>query len=112
MYKTCTYCKQTKPIESFPKHYCTKDKLDSRCRVCKTQQNTLTRNLRKTAPQIPPVCECCKKPTDKWRLDHDHQTGKFRGWLCDSCNLGIGKLGDNLSGLMLAVEYLSRNDRG
>lgn len=63
------------------------------------------------------VCECCGKP--EWvkhktgtlkslALDHCHTSGKFRGWLCVKCNTGIGKLGDNLDGLMKAVEYLRR----
>ena len=34
------------------------------------------------------------------RLDHDHDTNlpiseRFRGWLCDDCNVGLGRLGDN-----------------
>jgi len=39
-------------------------------------------------------------------IDHDHDTGEFRGWLCYQCNVGIGKLGDSLRGLLQAVEYL------
>ena len=38
--------------------------------------------------------------------DHDHETGKFRGFLCYGHNTGLGKLGDNLAGLMAAVIYL------
>jgi hypothetical protein len=41
-------------------------------------------------------------------LDHDHVTGKFRGWLCGACNRGIGMLGDNLAGVMRAAAYLQR----
>ena len=29
-------------------------------------------------------------------LDHDHETGHYRGTICGACNTGLGKLGDNL----------------
>lgn len=38
-------------------------------------------------------------------VDHDHHSGKIRGLLCKSCNLGIGLLGDNEEGLARALEY-------
>jgi hypothetical protein len=60
----------------------------------------------------PANCECCRKPRTGMKsalcLDHDHTTGKFRGWLCGHCNRAIGQLGDNLTGLMRAVRYLRR----
>jgi hypothetical protein len=56
-------------------------------------------------------CECChKKPKRTMHLDHCHATGAFRGWLCVNCNTAIGKLGDNLAGVLRAVEYLRKND--
>jgi hypothetical protein len=42
-------------------------------------------------------------------LDHDHATGKFRGWLCDLCNRGIGYFRDTPSTLRSAADYLERN---
>lgn len=50
-------------------------------------------------------CECCGIFCVV-RLDHDHTTGKFRGWLCNNCNLGIGKLGDCEAGVIRALNYL------
>jgi hypothetical protein len=65
-----------------------------------------------TRPE-PDVCECCRIPSflleRRLVLDHCHATGKFRGWLCFNCNTSIGKLGDDESGLLRAVEYLRRN---
>jgi len=43
-----------------------------------------------------------------WQLDHCHETGEFRGWLCKQCNTGLGNLGDNLESLKRAVNYLSK----
>lgn len=39
-------------------------------------------------------------------IDHDHETGKVRGFLCAKCNSGLGLLGDNKAGLWRAMSYL------
>lgn len=52
----------------------------------------------------PELCECCGELPAKY-LDHDHETGEFRGWLCNGCNLSIGRLGDSRMGVMRAVTY-------
>lgn len=59
---------------------------------------------------MPERCECCGGlPGEKsMNLDHCHQTGQFRGWLCMKCNSGIGKLGDDVAGLQRAITYLER----
>jgi hypothetical protein len=58
----------------------------------------------------PIICECCGSAPGKlgMALDHDHVTGKFRGWLCRKCNLGLGLLGDTLDAVQRAVLYLER----
>ena len=67
--------------------------------------------LLKGAPDPGETCDCCKKEfTAKPCLDHDHDTLVFRGWLCHECNLGIGKLGDNLVGVLNAVNYLKKTN--
>jgi hypothetical protein len=57
---------------------------------------------------VPLTCECCGSSPNKrsLNLDHDHVTGLFRGWLCDNCNTGIGRLGDSINGLLRAIKYL------
>lgn len=57
----------------------------------------------------PDRCDCCGGPPPHDRglaLDHCHETGEFRGWLCTKCNVAIGGLGDNLHGVLRAVSYL------
>ena len=104
--KTCIYCNSEKPESEFPRHSLYKDNLDMRCRECIKKHKKIRKQLHKDAPLRPKVCQCCGKTPRKWCLDHDHKTDKFRGWICDKCNTGIGKLGDDLKGVKKAVKYL------
>ena len=110
--KQCVYCHVIKPLADYPKHRGHKDRLDTRCRECIRQQSRIRREISKTAPPKPEVCDLCgKKPphNKKIVLDHCHKTHTFRGWLCDPCNVGLGNLGDDLEGVLKAVDYLSKN---
>ncbi len=104
--KICTYCGKRKNPKSFPKHCHFKDNLDKRCRSCIKKHAKIRHKLHKLAPPKPLYCECCGKIPSEWRLDHDHDDDSFRGWTCDRCNTGIGKLGDNLEGIIKAANYL------
>ena len=62
-----------------------------------------------TRPQ-PERCEAC----GGWDVislcrDHDHASGLFRGWLCRSCNIGVGFFYDDPARLRAAADYLERN---
>ncbi len=57
-------------------------------------------------------CEICDKHESVLRtrlcIDHCHVTGAFRGFLCDSCNRGIGFLGDDYDSVKKALAYLEK----
>tara|TARA_B110000503_G_C7123040_1_gene403338 strand:- start:288 stop:947 length:660 start_codon:yes stop_codon:yes gene_type:complete len=59
-------------------------------------------------------CACCgihqNELPYKLYVDHDHDTGLIRGLLCSNCNTSIGKLGDNIEGLMKALNYLEKHE--
>lgn len=103
--KICIYCNKRKNPKSFPKHKNMKDGLDTRCKKCIKQHARLRHKLSKKAPNKPNHCECCGQ-TKKLCLDHNHKTNLFRGWICDHCNTAIGRLGDDISGVINAVNYL------
>ena len=54
-------------------------------------------------------CEICGRDAD--HVDHDHKTGKTRGALCRSCNVGLGFYKDSTHLLREAIRYLERTSQ-
>lgn len=114
----CTICNQLKDNShfSFYKKRRTKDgfrlRVNQNCRECANirskERNVLHRQHNKPKPGTP--CDCCGKSVDKHEIDHCHVTKVFRGFLCKDCNVGQGKFGDGIDGLLKAVKYQSRTD--
>jgi hypothetical protein len=52
---------------------------------------------------------CFESKSYYLHVDHNHTTGKIRGLLCHSCNVGIGMLKDSPELLSLAARYLLDN---
>ena len=55
------------------------------------------------------LCLSCghNRCRQKAHIDHDHATGKVRGILCASCNIGLGHFDDSRSALGNAVGWVS-----
>ena len=118
--KKCKVCKEEKDVSEF---YVTKQVLsnhknkdtikvfkETKCKVCCSRLEQEKRYLKKQQ-RYPDsmVCDCCGLiSTEKLVFDHCHDELKWRGWLCRKCNTGIGLLGDNISGLKQAIEYLKK----
>lgn len=78
----------------------------SRARALRASYKKLAAPIPRPAPAN---CEACGKAfTGTPRMDHDHKTNLFRGWLCHRCNSAIGLAGDTLEGVQKLVEYLNR----
>ena len=107
----CPTCKETKPVSEY---YVRPDGKHSgshrNCKDCYKKNSNVVYGLRKENPYPyeNPVCECCgiESHSDVLCLDHCHIEKVFRGWLCRSCNTGIGSLGDDIKGLENGLTYL------
>jgi len=52
------------------------------------------------------LCNKVKGSITKLNIDHDHITGKIRGILCNSCNMGLGYFGDTEESIIKLLNYL------
>lgn len=117
-----TYCAQSKVTrrKSFVADESTEHGLERTyqagcaCSECKSAHTVYSREIytirkQREAMPVQTACDCCGLEYSKRLVtDHEHGTTNIRGLLCHSCNTGIGKLGDNLEGLLKAVDYLQR----
>lgn len=77
-------------------------KLKTRYNISQLEYNNLLQKQKNSCA----ICGKVGNGNKAFAVDHDHTTGKVRGLLCDSCNLGLGKLGDNIQSIEQTLEYL------
>ncbi len=53
------------------------------------------------------VCDSCGK-NPATHIDHDHESGRYRGYLCRGCNWAAGHIGDDPQRLRDLADYLER----
>lgn len=122
--KYCKKCDRTLPASSFG-NACGGNYLYSECRECSRRLSKIRKNLRENYPLENPKsysCPICEKThtelqgtgghrlKDPWVMDHDHKTGKYRGYICHSCNRGLGIFQDSIPLLNNAIEYLKKSE--
>ena len=123
----CKECGESKPHTEFRKQHrklkdgTTSTHLDSRtCKSCSQKHKVATDKLKRIYPYPEDnTCENCgkdfrnhpKRERPYLSLDHNHKTMEFRGYICEPCNTGIGKLGDNVEGLEQGIAYLKSAEK-
>jgi hypothetical protein len=122
--KVCNVCHRLLDTEMFDKNQNGKDNRPIRrpsCTECRhiidgTPLKSKDRvEWNKVKPHLIPFeCPICKKRTiagltSKVVLDHNHETGEARGWICDSCNTGIGRFKDNIELLESAISFVKKH---
>lgn len=131
--RVCTKCGTTKPLSEFYFNR-TESRWKSHCRACYgargrayNKRNSKRRALKTrygmTVDEFDQMlaaqefrCLICDRSYegDDYGLgglvvDHDHQTGRVRGLLCQACNTAIGLLQDDIVRLERAAHYLREN---
>jgi hypothetical protein len=109
--KRCRSCKEIKNIEEYPFFSTNEAGRKNTCKECSKRLSALRKRLREANP--PPIageCPICHIHTPYWILDHCHFSNEFRGYICNSCNLGLGKFYDDVNILRSAIDYLTKQD--
>lgn len=129
MVSVCGKCREELPFSAYNKDSNTKSGVGSYCRVCVKKISDAIPKIKKTIQRYMRVygvtkakakelarvthCEICGvqlnngRKLDSRHIDHCHETGKVRGVLCASCNLGLGHFKDNTDTMKKGTKYLS-----
>jgi hypothetical protein len=105
--KTCKVCNETKPLEQFHRNGTWHRPECMDCNL-KHQRNYYKLRKKQTTPPPGTPCECCGLTNQTLCWDHCHDSLEHRGWLCANCNTAIGKLGDDIEGVLKALDYLAK----
>lgn len=138
--KRCSVCKIYKPMDHYHKNKSARYGLSIVCKQCAITKSKLAHKRRMETDEAyraakkssytkrmhgitleqysaklssQGACAICgtTSPKGGWHLDHNHETGKLRGFLCNPCNRGIGYLQDNVEILMNAINYLNAHSK-
>lgn len=121
--KKCSSCNRNLPTTNFS-NASGGNYLRYECRECGRKKTNDRKKLRIHHPLSDPDKHCCpicnssaeqafgkggQHLKSSWVLDHDHKTGKFRGYICHNCNRGLGIFSDSIDRLKKAIGYLEND---
>jgi len=110
----CFRCRQWKTVADFSRDASRKDGRTHSCKACTSNASKCSiygisnTNL---IEMLSAPCEICGRTDRRIDVDHCHRTGIVRGGLCETCNRGLGLLGDTVESLQRALEYLKRSEK-
>ena len=125
--KICNRCHVLKPVTDFDFNQTqTRNRRIRRpsCKPCRLDidRRYISTRVRRLAKSSKPPdksvwrCPICEKQTivgvtAKLVLDHDHRSGLTRGYICDSCNTGLGRFRNGKVYLQNALAWLTETER-
>jgi hypothetical protein len=132
--KICSTCRADLPLTAFDKNRAAKDGLANQCHECLKESRRKWREghprehrgrhvknryrigldeYEALASVVGGKCPICGEPPTAplktLDLDHDHVTGRVRGFLCRGCNLALGGARDNPDILRALAEYVEQH---
>jgi hypothetical protein len=131
-YKRCIHCRKPLPeTQEFFMYLKRYNKLDNVCRACKNYELKKWKHKHKenihnqmikykfglTSAEYANMlnkqegkCAICGQKQLKFKLsvDHCHTTGKVRGLLCRTCNVGLGAFREDIQIMKSAIKYLKQ----
>lgn len=125
--KLCNGCRRYLPLTEFHKRS-GKTNCRARCKECnqrrhrerllKLQYSVTIEDYEQMLNRQDGKCAICgqterelafgRKSVRRLCVDHNHVTGKARGLLCRKCNSGVAMLGDDLSAIQRAYQYMRK----
>lgn len=120
--RTCSKCGKIYPltVEYFAKNQSTNTGGDKyfrpECKQCTSKAGRGISRAKRlagnpTPPSLGSPCHNCGRTDRKLLFDHDHETLRHRGWLCDNCNRSLGMLGDSVEALARTIRYLQEGNQ-
>jgi transcription elongation factor Elf1 len=121
-YKICSRCGKRKHETEFAKNQYRKGSIIVRrayCIECGKLAKPIPSKIKNEyekkypRPKIGEIFQCpiCKRKKEIWHknqvcLDHNHETGEIRGYICGDCNASIGRMGENIDVFERAILWL------
>lgn len=120
VHKLCSTCKQNKAETEFHKYKKGTLGLQGNCIPCQKKISRVQawkrqgididydkyEGMLKDQDKCCAICDFEPNGADL-AVDHDHDTKKIRGLLCQNCNTALGKFRDSPARLKRALEYLA-----
>ena len=115
--RICKGCGRLLPIDAFERNR--PNVWRSECKECRSSKKAIPSKVRREYEAKHPrpkigeefYCRVCDRTivvqgNRDVNLDHSHETGDIRGWICNRCNTGIGNLRESVSILRRAIKWI------
>lgn len=84
-------------------------KQKNRSRVLAKKYNTSIDTIETLIESMSGNCPICNSTMERPHLDHNHNTGQVRDFICSRCNIALGMTGENVTTLRNLIAYIDKH---